>query len=69
MSIWTTAGRLKGMRVLAAPRDLVLLRTRPIGETDLVHRDGKWFLYATIEAPQAPQTEPSTVSWVWIWAS
>jgi putative transposase len=58
VSIWTTVGRLKGIRVLAAPRDLVLLRTRPIGETDLMHRDGKWFLYATIEAPEAPQTEP-----------
>jgi putative transposase len=58
VSIWTTAGRLKGIRVLAAPRDLMLLRTRAIGETDLMHRDGKWFLYATIEAPEAPQTEP-----------
>jgi len=58
VSIWTTAGRLKGIRVLAAPRDVVLLRTRPIGETDLIRRDGKWYLYATIEAPEAPQTEP-----------
>jgi hypothetical protein len=32
VSIWTTHGRLKGVRVLAAPRDLTLLRTRPIGE-------------------------------------
>ena len=29
VSIWTTRGRLKGIRVLAAPRDLVLLRTTP----------------------------------------
>jgi putative transposase len=59
VSIWTTAGRLKGIRVLAAPHDLVLLRTRPTGESDLVRRDGKWFLYTTIEAPEAPQAEPS----------
>jgi putative transposase len=58
VSIWTTAGRLKGMRILAAAGDLVLLRTRQIGETDLIYRDGKWYLYATIEVPQAPQTEP-----------
>jgi putative transposase len=58
VSIWTTAGRLKGIRVLAAARDLATLRTRPIGETDLVHRDGKWFLYATIEAADTPQSEP-----------
>jgi putative transposase len=59
VSIWTTAGRLKGVRILAAPHDLVLLRTLSIGETDLICRDGKWFLYATIEAPEAPLRPPS----------
>jgi putative transposase len=44
--------------VLAAPRDLALLRTRLIGETDLICRDGKWFLYATVDAPQATLTNP-----------
>ena len=38
--------------------ELVMLRTRSIGETDLICRDGKWFLYATVEAPEAAQTEP-----------
>ena len=58
VSIWTAAGRLKGLRVLAAARDLVLLRTRAIGETDLIQRGGKWFLYATVETPGAPRVEP-----------
>ena len=58
VSIWTTAGRCKGVRVLAAPSDLVLLRTRSIGETDLICRDGKWFLYATVDAPEAPLQPP-----------
>jgi putative transposase len=58
VSIRTTAGRLKGIRVLAAPHDLVLLRTRPIGESDLIYRDGKWFLHATIETSEAPLAEP-----------
>jgi putative transposase len=58
VSILTTQGRLKGVRVLAAPRDLALLRTRPIGETDLIYRDGKWFLSATVEAPEAMPTNP-----------
>jgi putative transposase len=58
VSIWATTGRLKGIRVLAAARDLVLLRTRAIGETDLICRDGKWYLYATVEAPEAPQLDP-----------
>jgi len=44
--------------VVAVARDLVLLRTRPIGETDLVCRDGRWYLYATVESPQAPLAEP-----------
>lgn len=58
VSILTTEGRRKGVRVLAAPRDLALLRTRPIGETDLMCRDGKWFLYATVDATQATLTNP-----------
>jgi putative transposase len=59
VSIWTTVGRLKGVRVLAAARDLVLLRTRAIGETDLICRDRKWFLYATVEAPETPLEQPA----------
>ena len=58
VSIWTAHGRFKGVRVPAARRDLALLRTRPIGETDLIYRDGKWLLYATVEAPQATATNP-----------
>jgi putative transposase len=59
VSIWTTHGRLKGVPILAAPRDLVLLRSRPIGETDLIYRDGNWYLYATIDAPEAPLADPA----------
>lgn len=58
VSIWTVHGRLRRVRVLAAPRDLASLRTRAIGETDLLYRDGKWFLSATIEAPEPRVTDP-----------
>jgi putative transposase len=58
VSIWTTAGRLKGVPVLGAPHDLVMLGTHPIGQTDLIWRAGKWYLYATVEAPQAPLAQP-----------
>ncbi len=58
VSIWTVRGRFRKIRILAAPRDLALLRTRKIGESDLVQRDGKWLLYATIDAPEAPLTNP-----------
>jgi IS605 OrfB family transposase len=58
VSIWTTHGQLKAVRILGATSDLVKLRSYPIGETDLLHRDGKWFLHATIEAPEASQADP-----------
>jgi IS605 OrfB family transposase len=58
VSLWTVCGRRKGVRMLAAPRDLELLRTNAIGETDLVRRDGKWFLYATVEFPDPPLNQP-----------
>ena len=58
VSIWTVHGRLRNLKVLAAPRDLVLLRSHAIGETDLIRRDGKWFLYATIDIPEASLADP-----------
>jgi putative transposase len=58
VSIRSVRGRLRNLRVIAAPRDLVLLRNSQVGETDLIHRDGKWFLYASVEAAKAPQAEP-----------
>ena len=58
VSIWTTHGRLKRVRVLAASRDLAVLRTRKIAETDLIHRDGKWLLYATVKSPQVTRINP-----------
>src|SRR5262249_22033234 len=40
VSIWTTAGRLRDVRILGNPVDLAALRTQlAIGETDLVCRD------------------------------
>jgi putative transposase len=59
ISIWTVAGRLKNLPIIGDPKQLMLLRTRPIGETDLICRDGKWFLHATIDAPEAPLAEPA----------
>jgi putative transposase len=59
VSIWTVTGRLKNVQIMGDPKQLMLLRTRVIGETDLIYRDGKWFLHATIEAPEAPLAEPT----------
>jgi len=58
VSIWTVAGRLKNLQIIGEPSQMMLLRTRTIGETDLIYRDGKWFLHATVEVPEAPLAEP-----------
>ena len=50
---------MKGIGVIGDPKNLVLLRTRPICQTDLLFRDGKWLLYATIEATEMPQSAPT----------
>jgi putative transposase len=58
VSIWTTAGRLRNVRIMGNPVHLHLVRTRPIGETDLICRDGVWTLHAVIDSPEAPRQEP-----------
>ncbi len=57
VSIWTTAGRLKGVQFACATWQRDLLARRK-GESDLVFRDGRWFLHATCEVLEAPQVEP-----------
>ncbi|EFL27337.1 transposase [Streptomyces himastatinicus ATCC 53653] len=59
ISIWTTAGRMKDVEFTAAPEHLATLALHRKGESDLVCRDGMWFLNATCEVPEAaPNTEP-----------
>ncbi|NGN66362.1 IS200/IS605 family element transposase accessory protein TnpB [Streptomyces sp. A7024] len=62
VSIWTTAGRIKGVRYTGHPDHLKTLREYRKGESDLVHRDGKWFLVAVCEVPEEPRFEP--VDWI-----
>jgi putative transposase len=58
VSIWTVAGRLNPVRILGKPRHLIQMCGHIIGKTHLIHRDGKWFLHATFEAPEAPLSQP-----------
>ncbi|MFF5212076.1 RNA-guided endonuclease InsQ/TnpB family protein [Streptosporangium sp. NPDC000396] len=58
VSIWTTAGRLKKVAFTGSAAQLTQLAIHRKGETDLIHRDGKWFLYATCNLPDVPVTEP-----------
>jgi IS605 OrfB family transposase len=54
VSIWTTAGRLKGVAYTGSEAQLKAVSQLPVGECDLVRRDGRWFLYATVEIAETP---------------
>ena len=57
VSIWTIVGRMKNVRILGDPKQLIVLCTRSIGETDLIRWDGRWLLHVTVET-QAPLAQP-----------
>lgn len=57
VSIWTTAGRLKGVRFTGSADQLKTLREYRKGESDLSERDGEFYLLATCEVPEAELTE------------
>ncbi len=60
VSIWTVSGRVKDVAFTAAPEQLATLALHRRGESDLVCRDGMWFLHATREVPEAPtNTDPA----------
>ncbi|WP_328839245.1 transposase [Streptomyces europaeiscabiei] len=54
VSVWTTGGRVKGMPFTVSPEQLATLALYRKGESDLLERDGMWFLSATCEVPEAP---------------
>ncbi|MFI0446719.1 RNA-guided endonuclease InsQ/TnpB family protein [Actinomadura sp. 6N118] len=63
VSIWTVRGRMKNVTFTGSASQLKTLAEHRKGESDLVHRDGKWFLIATCEVPEAPlNTDP--VDWI-----
>ncbi|PBD02149.1 IS605 OrfB family transposase [Streptomyces sp. Ag82_O1-15] len=58
VSIWTTAGRIKNVRFVCSADALKTLRECRKGESDLIERDGSFYLAATCEVPEAEQYEP-----------
>ncbi|WP_309484368.1 RNA-guided endonuclease InsQ/TnpB family protein [Streptomyces himalayensis] len=62
VSIWTLDGRMKNLRFACSPDQLKTLAEYRRGESDLVHRDGKWFLIATCDVPSPEVYEPA--DWV-----
>lgn len=59
VSIWSTAGRLRNVRIVGHPGHLALLRSRRIGESDLIFRDGTWLLHAVVNSAEVPRREPA----------
>ena len=57
VSIWTVAGRIKGIPFVCSQEAMKLLASRR-GESDLVMREGMFFLIATIEVPEPAVYEP-----------
>jgi putative transposase len=55
VSIWTTAGRQK-IGFVTGEKQKKLLESRQ-GESDLVFRDGKWFLFATVNVIEPPTND------------
>jgi putative transposase len=58
VSIWTTSGRLRGVRFACSADALKTLALYRRGESDLVHRDDTWFLIATCDIPEPDVAEP-----------
>ncbi|MCG5214174.1 RNA-guided endonuclease TnpB family protein [Streptosporangium sp. KLBMP 9127] len=58
VSIWTTAGRLRGVAFTCSDRQLAMLSAHRRGESDLLVRDGRWFLIATCDLPDVPVADP-----------
>ncbi|MFH9814971.1 RNA-guided endonuclease InsQ/TnpB family protein [Streptomyces sp. NPDC017230] len=59
ISVWTTAGRVKDVAFTASPEQMATLALYRRGESDLLCRDGMWFLNATCDVPEAsPNTAP-----------
>ena len=49
---------MAGIRFRCSDAQFAQLRQYRQGESDLVCRDGKWFLYATCEVPEPDLTDP-----------
>ncbi|WP_407555223.1 transposase [Streptomyces sp. Pv4-95] len=58
VSIWTTAGRIKNVRFVCSADALKLLQQHRQGESDLIERDGAFYLVATCDIPEAESYEP-----------
>ncbi|WP_328418607.1 transposase [Micromonospora sp. NBC_00389] len=58
VSIWTVTGRAGPILFGCSDQQHALLVTHRHGDSDLICRDGKWYLYTTCDIPDAPTKEP-----------
>ncbi|MET7727967.1 RNA-guided endonuclease InsQ/TnpB family protein [Streptomyces mirabilis] len=58
VSIWTVDGRVKNIRFVCSADALTMLQAHRQGESDLIERDGVFYLVATCDVPEAQQYEP-----------
>jgi putative transposase len=58
VSIWTIGGRLKNVSYTGSRGQLKAVSELPVGESDLIQRDGMWFLYATVEVTEPELIDP-----------
>lgn len=63
VSIWTAVGRVKGLRYTGHRGQLAILAKHRRGESDLVRREGKWFLLAVCEVSWEP-LNADPVDWI-----
>lgn len=58
VSIWTVDGRVRNIRFACSADALKMLQAHRQGESDLIQRDGVFYLVATCDVPEAAQYEP-----------
>lgn len=58
ISLWTLHGRLKNVPFVCSPDAVKTLDAYKRGESDLLRRDGMWFLHVTVDAPENEPYEP-----------
>ncbi|WP_329249946.1 transposase [Actinoallomurus sp. NBC_01490] len=58
VSVWTVQGRVKNIPFACSAGALKTLQAHRQGESDLVRRDGVFYLIATCEVPEAERYEP-----------
>jgi putative transposase len=59
VSIWTVAGRTRNLRFTGKLSHLKTLAEHRRGESDLLFRDGTWFLVATCDIPDPQPYDPA----------